>query len=102
MKSQIIELAQDLIRRESISPEDAGCQQVIANRLAAQGFQIEWMPFGETLNLWATHGCDAEPCVVFAGHTDVVPVGDLQAWQYPPFSAEIVDGMLYGRGEAPS
>lgn len=100
MKSQIIELAQDLIRRESISPEDAGCQQVIANRLAAQGFQIEWMPFGETLNLWATHGCDAEPCVVFAGHTDVVSVGDLQAWQYPPFSAEIVDGMLYGRGAA--
>ena len=55
MKSQIIELAQELIRRESISPQDAGCQQVIANRLAAQGFQIEWMPFGETLNFTKRH-----------------------------------------------
>lgn len=99
MKESIIELAQNLIRRESISPNDAGCQAEIAKRLEAVGFKLEWLPFGDTLNLWATHG-ESDPCVVFAGHTDVVPVGDETQWQYPPFSAEIVDGTLYGRGAA--
>lgn len=99
MKNSIIELAQNLIRRDSISPADKGCQQEIAQRLEVVGFKLEWMPFGDTLNLWATHG-ESDPCVVFAGHTDVVPVGDETQWQYPPFSAEIVDGTLYGRGAA--
>ena len=99
MKQQIISLAQNLIRRPSTSPKDEGCQQVIAERLQAVGFNIEWLPFGDTLNLWATHG-EGEPCLVFAGHTDVVPVGDENAWTYPPFEANIVDNILYGRGAA--
>lgn len=99
MKQQIISLAQDLIQRPSISPNDEGCQHLIAERLQAVGFNIEWLPFGDTLNLWATHGT-GEPCLAFAGHTDVVPVGDENAWAYPPFSAEIVDDILYGRGAA--
>ncbi|AHG80932.1 Succinyl-diaminopimelate desuccinylase [Bibersteinia trehalosi USDA-ARS-USMARC-188] len=98
MQTQITQLAQALIQRPSISPDDQGCQQVIAERLQAVGFQIEWLPFNDTLNLWATHG-EGE-CLAFAGHTDVVPTGDEHAWQYPPFSAQIVDGMLYGRGAA--
>lgn len=99
MKQQVITLAQDLIRRPSISPKDEGCQQVIADRLSKLGFNIEWMPFGNTLNLWATHG-NSTPTIVFAGHTDVVPTGDEKQWQYPPFSAEIVGDLLYGRGAA--
>ena len=99
MKQQIISLAQNLIQRPSTSPKDEGCQQVIAERLQAVGFNIEWLPFGDTLNLWATHG-EGEPCLVFAGHTDVVPVGDENAWTYPPFEANIVDNILYGRGAA--
>ncbi len=63
MKQQVITLAQDLIRRPSISPKDEGCQQVIADRLSKLGFNIEWMPFGDTLNLWATHG-DSAPTIV--------------------------------------
>ena len=99
MKQQILSLAQHLIQRPSISPNDEGCQQLIAERLQAVGFNIEWLPFGDTLNLWATHG-EGEPCLVFAGHTDVVPVGDKNAWTYPPFEANIVDNILYGRGAA--
>lgn len=99
MKQTIIELAQDLIRRPSISPQDLGCQQVIAERLAQLGFEIEWLPFNDTLNLWARHGTQS-PCIAFAGHTDVVPTGDEQHWQYPPFAAQIVGDMLYGRGAA--
>ena len=99
MKQQIISLAQNLIQRPSTSPKDEGCQQVIAERLQAVGFNIEWLPFGDTLNLWATHG-KGEPCFAFAGHTDVVPVGDENAWTYPPFKARIMDNILYGRGAA--
>ena len=99
MKQQILSLAQHLIQHPSISPNDEGCQQLIAERLQAVGFQIEWLPFGDTLNLWATHG-EGEPCLVFAGHTDVVPVGDENAWTYPPFEAHIVGNILYGRGAA--
>lgn len=99
MKQQILSLAQHLIQRPSISPNDEGCQQLIAERLQAVGFNIEWLPFGDTLNLWATHG-EGEPCLVFAGHTDVVPVGDENAWTYPPFEANIMDNILYGRGAA--
>lgn len=103
MKNDIISLAQNLIRRDSISPNDKGCQIEIAERLANVGFKIEWLPFNDTLNLWATHGVENgknEPCIALAGHTDVVPVGDETQWRYSPFSAHIVDGMLYGRGAA--
>lgn len=99
MKNNIINLAQDLIRRPSISPADQGCQQVIAERLQQLGFTLEWLPFGDTLNLWAKHG-SGSPVVAFAGHTDVVPVGDETQWTCPPFEARIVDNMLYGRGAA--
>ncbi|MDD7544270.1 succinyl-diaminopimelate desuccinylase [Actinobacillus porcinus] len=99
MKNEIINLAQNLIRRPSISPDDQGCQQMIAERLANLGFEIEWMNFGETTNLWAKHG-STKPLVAFAGHTDVVPTGDESQWQYPPFNAEIVGDILYGRGAA--
>lgn len=83
MQNQVIELAQALIQRPSISPDDQGCQQLIAERLQQLGFKIEWLPFNETLNLWATHG-EGSPLVAFAGHTDVVPVGDESQWNYPP------------------
>ncbi|MBE2893978.1 succinyl-diaminopimelate desuccinylase [Spirabiliibacterium falconis] len=99
MQQDILELAQALIRRPSISPQDLGCQEIIAQYLQKCGFQLEWLPFGDTLNLWATHGSTA-PCIAFAGHTDVVPIGDEKQWKTPPFSAEIIDGMLYGRGAA--
>ncbi|EIJ70471.1 succinyl-diaminopimelate desuccinylase [Pasteurella bettyae] len=99
MKHKIIELAQNLIRRPSISPDDQGCQMMIAERLQKLGFTIEWMPFNNTINLWAKHGSSA-PLIAFAGHTDVVPTGDESQWTYPPFSAEIVEDMLYGRGAA--
>lgn len=99
MQSDIIALAQELIRRPSISPHDLGCQEIIAEKLAKCGFQLERLPFNETLNLWATHG-SGSPCIAFAGHTDVVPVGDETQWQHSPFAAQIVDGMLYGRGAA--
>lgn len=99
MKHNIISLARELIRRPSISPNDQGCQQIIAERLAKLGFQIEWMPFNDTLNLWAKHG-SGSPVIAFAGHTDVVPIGDEKQWQYPAFSAQIVDDILYGRGAA--
>lgn len=99
MKNDIITLAQQLIQRKSISPDDQGCQQLIAERLQAVGFELEWLPFGDTLNLWATHG-QGEPCIALAGHTDVVPAGDETVWHYPPFEARIVDNLLYGRGAA--
>ncbi|MDG2961807.1 succinyl-diaminopimelate desuccinylase [Exercitatus varius] len=99
MNHNIIELAQNLIRRPSVSPDDQGCQQVIAQRLEQLGFVIEWMPFNDTMNLWAKHGSGA-PVVAFAGHTDVVPTGDESQWTYPPFEAKIVDDILYGRGAA--
>lgn len=99
MKNTIINVAQNLISRSSISPNDQGCQKFIADRLVKLGFQIEWMPFNDTLNLWAKHG-NGSPAIVFAGHTDVVPVGDEKQWCYPPFSAQIVGNMLYGRGAA--
>lgn len=94
----VIELAQQLIRRPSLSPDDAGCQQLLADRLSAIGFTIETMPFADTQNLWAWHG-DGET-LAFAGHTDVVPPGDEQQWTDPPFQPTIRDGVLFGRGAA--
>lgn len=99
MKQQVIALAQALIKRPSISPDDQGCQQLIAQGLSPLGFKLEWFKFNDTLNLWATHGT-GEPVIAFAGHTDVVPAGDESQWLYPPFEARIEGEMLYGRGAA--
>jgi succinyl-diaminopimelate desuccinylase len=93
------QLALELIRRPSVTPEDSGCQALIAARLAKLGFSIEPMPYAEVTNLWARRGT-AAPLLVFAGHTDVVPTGPLDQWQSPPFAPEIRDGYLYGRGAA--
>ncbi|MGL5007207.1 MAG: succinyl-diaminopimelate desuccinylase [Plesiomonas sp.] len=95
----VVDLASELIRRRSVSPDDAGCQTLLADRLAAAGFTLEWMPNGDTLNLWARRGT-ARPCFTFAGHTDVVPSGDTTQWQTDPFTPTLQDGMLYGRGAA--
>jgi succinyl-diaminopimelate desuccinylase len=94
----VIELAQQLIKRPSLSPQDAGCQEMIIARLAAIGFTIEPMNFGETQNFWAWRG--QGQTLAFAGHTDVVPTGDEQQWHHPPFEPVIRQGMLYGRGAA--
>jgi succinyl-diaminopimelate desuccinylase len=97
--SATAQLAMELIRRPSVTPEDGGCQPIIGTRLAKIGFRIEPMPFGEVTNLWARRG-DASPLLAFAGHTDVVPPGPLDQWRSPPFSPEVRDGFLYGRGAA--
>ena len=94
-----LELVQELIRRRSVTPEDAGCQELIATRLAAAGFKCEPMRFGEVSNLWARRG-EARPLVCFAGHTDVVPTGPLAEWHSDPFVPTMRDGKLYGRGAA--
>ncbi len=94
----VIELAQQLIRCPSVSPEDAGCQSLLTDRLKAIGFRIEPMNFGDTKNFWATRG-EGET-LAFAGHTDVVPPGENRHWINPPFEPTIRDGMLFGRGAA--
>jgi len=99
MSSATLELTCELIRRPSLTPDDAGCLDIIAARLRPLGFRIEFMPFAEVNNLWATRGHGA-PIFTFAGHTDVVPTGDRSAWTSDPFAAEIRDGYLYGRGAA--
>jgi succinyl-diaminopimelate desuccinylase len=97
--SATLELTKQLIRRRSVTPDDAGCQPIIAERLQALGFKIESMRFGEVDNLWARRGTDA-PLFVFAGHTDVVPTGPVNQWNSDPFEAIERDGKLYGRGAA--
>jgi succinyl-diaminopimelate desuccinylase len=97
--NDVIELTKDLVARRSVTPEDAGCQELIANRLAAAGFDIEHLPFGAVKNLWASHGSGG-PVLVFLGHTDVVPSGPVEAWASDPFVPTIRDGYLYGRGAA--
>ncbi len=97
--SETLELARELIRRPSVTPEDAGCQEVMLTRLERIGFKAERLTFGDVTNFWARRG-DARPVVCFAGHTDVVPTGPLDQWTSPPFEPQIRDGVLYGRGAA--
>ena len=95
----VLALAQNLIARVSVSPDDAGCQAVMSERLAAAGFTIESLPFGPVANFWACHG-EGSPTLCFVGHTDVVPPGPREEWQTDPFVPEVRDGVLYGRGAA--
>jgi succinyl-diaminopimelate desuccinylase len=97
--SKVLDLTCDLIRRHSVTPEDAGCQMLIAERLAAAGFRIEHLPFGQVRNLWATHG-EGGRVLVFLGHTDVVPSGPVETWSSDPFVPERRGDLLYGRGAA--
>lgn len=97
--SATLDLAIDLISRPSVTPEDAGCQDLMMERLAASGFRNEAMRFEEVDNFWARRG-DAGPVFCFAGHTDVVPSGPTDEWNSDPFDPEIRKGLLYGRGSA--
>jgi succinyl-diaminopimelate desuccinylase len=97
--SKTLELAIDLLKRQSNTPLDAGCQELMISRLEPLGFKIERMRFGNVDNLYARRGT-VGPLLVFAGHTDVVPTGPLDKWHTPPFEPTIKDGMLYARGAA--
>lgn len=99
--NDVLTLTEQLIRLRSVTPEDAGCQQVLATRLEAVGFQCESLVYGKVTNLWATLDTGKPgPMLVFAGHTDVVPTGPLDQWTSDPFEPVVRDGMLYGRGAA--
>jgi len=97
--NNVIKLTEELISRPSITPKDEGCQELIAAALAELAFKNESMVFEDTTNLWSRRGTNS-PVFCFAGHTDVVPPGNLQNWQFPPFKPTINAGMLYGRGAA--
>ncbi len=99
MSDPTFELARQIISCHSVTPEDGGCMEIIAERLKPLGFSIEYINRNGVTNLWARRGSTA-PLFVFAGHTDVVPTGPLEKWTSPPFAPEIRDGMLYGRGAA--
>lgn len=99
IETQVVALAEALIARPSVTPDDAGCQTLMKKRLAALGFHNETLEFGDTTNLWSRRG-SAGPLFCFAGHTDVVPTGPVEQWQTPPFEPVIKDGYLYGRGAA--
>jgi succinyl-diaminopimelate desuccinylase len=94
-----IQLLCDLIRRPSVTPDDAGCQQILMERLTALGFQCETLQFGAVTNLWARRG-DKAPLLCFAGHTDVVPPGSASDWNSDPFEPTFKDGLIVGRGSA--
>jgi succinyl-diaminopimelate desuccinylase len=97
--SDTLALAKELISRPSVTPNDSGCQKILAQRLQTLGFNIESLRFGEVDNLWARRGNEG-PLFVFAGHTDVVPTGPESDWRHAPFSPTEENGMLYGRGAA--
>ena len=97
--SETLQLAKALIARRSLTPYDAGCQDILIGRLEKLGFKIERMRCGDVDNFWARRGT-TKPVVAFAGHTDVVPSGPTESWISPPFEPSIRDGMLYGRGAA--
>lgn len=94
-----LQLAADLIRCKSVTPEDDGCQALMIQRLQKIGFHVEKLRFGEVDNFWAIRG-NSGPILAFAGHTDVVPTGPESNWNNPPFEPKIIDGMLHGRGAA--
>ena len=100
--SDVLDLTCELMRRRSVTPDDAGCQALIAQRLARAGFTIENLRYGDVDNLWATHSGSGAPgpTLMFLGHTDVVPGGPEESWRSPPFEPTINDGRLYGRGAA--
>ena len=98
--SDVLQLTCDLIARPSVTPDDAGCQALVARRLQAAGFACEHLRFGGVDNLWATHGDGDGPVLVLLGHTDVVPPGPRDAWASDPFVPEVREGLLYGRGAA--
>ena len=97
--SENLSLLEALIRRESVTPNDAGCQDLLAERLGKLGFSAERLDFADTHNIWLRKGAQA-PLFLFLGHTDVVPPGPLTAWESPPFEPSIRDGKLFGRGAA--
>ena len=97
--SDIAALTIELCRRASVTPDDAGCQDLIASRLQHAGFVVEPIDAGGVRNLWAWHG-SVGPVFAFLGHTDVVPTGDLSAWTSPPFEPQVREGVLYARGAA--
>ena len=97
--NDVVALAKTLIARPSVTPDDAGCQDLIAARLQAAGFRCERLDFGDVRNLWCEHG-DGGEVLVFLGHTDVVPPGPREAWRSEPFVPTERDGHLYGRGDA--
>jgi len=99
MTDRTLELAKQLIARPSVTPDDAGCQELMIERLQTLGFEIHRLRFGNVENFWARRGT-AKPLMVFAGHTDVVPTGPKEKWTSDPFVPEIRDGYLYGRGAA--
>ncbi len=99
MSREVTDIAIDLIARPSVTPEDAGCQKMMADYLVPLGFDIESMVFEDTTNMWARKGSEG-PLFCFAGHTDVVPAGDLNQWHTPPFEPREIDGYLHGRGAA--
>lgn len=94
-----IELTKELIRRASITPDDAGCQDLIAERLTRSGFNATRLRYNQVDNLWLQHG-EGQPVFMMLGHTDVVPAGPVEDWNTDPFSATIEDGMIFGRGAA--
>jgi succinyl-diaminopimelate desuccinylase len=98
--SKTLELTLDLMARNSVTPEDSGCQNVMMERLRSSGFDVEALRYGNVDNFWAKHGSGKGPVLCFAGHTDVVPTGPLEEWQSHPFTPTIRDGVLYGRGAA--
>ena len=95
-----LELTLDLMARNSVTPEDSGCQNVMMERLRSCGFDVEALRYGNVDNFWAKHGNGKGPVLCFAGHTDVVPTGPLEEWQSNPFVPTIRDGLLHGRGAA--
>ena len=99
MPTSTLELARELVRRPSVTPDDAGCQELIASHLRPLRFGVRNLPFGEVSNVWARRGTEP-PLLVFLGHTDVVPTGPKDAWSTPPFDPVVRDGYLHGRGAA--